>query len=227
MTVPLVIKRAYGAISLFAVFNMLVLAGATFFLIVRGGIDSQKLRGIVTVLRGEQWPEQQTAATAVAQAAEAALPQNEASGGAASIGETQMKLEMLRREADRLQEELRQRLALNNAILLKVTTERDQFREEREADGREVQARNADLETEGFMKQVAIYESLIPKTALKHLLGLADPDAAARVLGAMSTRSARKIVEAAKDGVEMQRMMTILQRLKATAPERSAGILED
>ena len=82
-------------------------------------------------------------------------------------------------------------------------------------------------ETEGFAKQIAIYNGLTPKTALQHLLGLEDPDEAARILLAMKTRQAKKIIEAAKRGDQRKQMMAVLQRLREVSPGRSAELIEE
>lgn len=225
MTPSSAIKKAYEAVSLFALLNMVTLGGVFCFLVASGALNAEKIRAVAAVLRGSDEMDGDV------RIAEESAPRPEedseteaGSTAAGSVAESQTQLEMIRREADRIKEELRQRLALNNAILLKVTTERESFRAEREAFARQDEAKRADRDTEGFAKQVAIYEGLAPKTALRHLLGLEDVDEAAAVLRAMKTRSAKKIVAAAKSGAQMNRMMTILQRLRETAPARSTEI---
>jgi len=213
-----IVKRTYDMAALFALLNMVALVGVLVFLVGGDAVDGQKARRIAAVLRGEdeasktpQTDGQPEAATET----EAAVPDEDAAIA------SQMELEIMRREADRIKEELRQRLALNNSILLRVTTEREAFRNEREATAQQKQAAVAEKEAQGFQKQVAIYESLAPKIAVQHLLGLGDADEAAKILLAMNTRKAKKIVEAARGDRQSREMMTILQRIREVAPLRS------
>ena len=136
----------------------------------------------------------------------------------------QWDLELMRREAERIEEELRQRLALNNSILLRIATERARFQEEREDAAKHDQAVKQQHESRGFKKQVDIYQGLTPKTALKHLFGMNDPDGAARILLEMKTNRAKKIVEVAKKPDEMAKMQEILRRIRETEPEKSAEL---
>lgn len=223
MTAASAVKKTYDAVSLFAIVNMLVVGGLFVYAVAGGALDAEKLRGIASVLRGDEESDEALDEETVAET-ESESQLEASSDTDEAIVDSQMKLEMMRRESDRIKEELRQRLALNNAILLKVTTERESFRAEREAFARQDEAKRADLEGEGFAKQVAILESLKPKTALQHLLGLKDAGESANVLRAMKTRSAQKIVAAAKGGMQMTQMIEILQRIRETAPSRSAEI---
>ena len=142
----------------------------------------------------------------------------------AAVIDTQVELEIVRREAERTREELRQRLALSNSILLRITAERESFRREREAADQMAQAHRLELETEGFEKQIALLGGVKAKTAVEHLLGLGDPDEAARILLAMDTRKAKKIVEAARRPDQMEQMKSILRRLREVAPDRSTEL---
>ena len=125
-----------------------------------------------------------------------------------------MDIEILQREAERVKVELDQRLVLSNSILLKVKTEREEFKAEREAAvRRDEQTRNL-VRDEGFEKQIAIFEALSPKVAVQHLISMNNPEEAAKVLTALDADRARKIVEAAKRGSEMSQMQAILQRIR-------------
>ena len=135
-----------------------------------------------------------------------------------------MGLEIMRRKAERIKAELDQRLALNNSIMLRVMTEREAFKQELEAAAEHEKAASWERQKEGFDKQVEIYQGLAPKVAIEHLLGLPEPDEAARLLLEMDTRKAKKIVEAAKRPDQMQQMKVILQRLREVAPDRSSEL---
>ena len=217
-----IVKRTYDMAALLALLNMVAVVGVLVFLVGGDAVDGQKVRRIAAVLRGEdeasdtpQTDGQPEAATET----EATVPDEDAAIA------SQMELEIMRREADRIKEELRQRLALNNSILLRVTTEREAFRNEREATTQQKQAAVAEKEAQGFQKQIAIYESLAPKIAAQHLLGLSDADEAAKILLAMNTRKAKKIVEAARGDRQTREMMTILRRIREVAPLRSTELV--
>ena len=62
---------------------------------------------------------------------------------------------------------------------------------------------------------------------MQHLLAMSEPDDAARILLEIQTRKAKKIVEAAKRGNQMERMKAILKRVREVAPDRSAELETD
>ncbi len=220
---PGILKRTYDIVALFALANVLALGGLAVYLVGSGAVSGEELREIAVVLRG--------GAKDLATGGEAKpeplarTPEATASVEVDNAGtDAQMEVEILRREAERIKVELDQRLALNNSILLKVRTEREAFKAERQAAQREDQAEVALRRDVGFEKQVAIIESLAPKIAVQHLLGMSDPDEAAKILMAIETGKARKIVEGARRGDELTRMQVILQRVRDAAPNRSAEL---
>jgi hypothetical protein len=157
--------------------------------------------------------------------ADANADKKASSGDAAAT--SQVELEIMRREAERIKEELRQRLALNNSILLRATNEREAFEKERTAEENQRRARLREQQQEGFTKQVEILEAMKPKIAVVHLLSMDNLDEAARVLLSMETRQAKKIVEAAKGGEQMAQMVTVLQKIREVAPERSTDFSDE
>ena len=219
---PTIIRKAYDAVALLAVLNLLALGGLVAYIAGTGAIDGEKLREIAAVVRGDQGPQTQITPTDE-QAEEVAEPAAPAGGGDA-LAESQVNLETIRREAERIKAELDQRLALNNSILLRVMTERESFNREREETQEQREASVEQRREDGFKKQIDIYESIAPKIAVEHLLAIPEPDDAARVLVQMNTRKARAIVEAAKRGNKMEKMKVILQRVREVAPERSAEL---
>ena len=219
---PTIIRKAYDAAALLAVLNLLGLGGLVAYIVGTGAIDGEKLREIAAVVRGDQEPQTQAAPTD-GQAEVAAEPAAPAVGGDA-LAESQVNLEIMRREAERIQAELDQRLALNNSILLRVMTERESFNRERKEAQKQQEASVKQRHDDGFKKQIDIYESIAPKIAVEHLLAIPGPDDAARVLVQMNTRKAKAIVEAAKRGNKMEKMKVILQRMREVAPERSAEL---
>jgi len=213
-------RRTYDAVAFFAVLNLAALVALVAYAVASGGVDAEKLERIAAVLRGQD-PVTTLPEPAQEEQAEGAEPAPPAGDAAAA---SSVELEIMRREAERIKEELRQRLALNNSILLRATTEREAFERERQLEENQRLARLQEREELGFTKQVEILEAMKPKIAVAHLLGMDEPDEAARVLLAMNTRQARKIVEAARGGQDMTRMMDVLNRIREVAPDRSAEL---
>jgi hypothetical protein len=132
--------------------------------------------------------------------------------------QAQVDVEILQREAARIKVELEQRLALNKSILLQVQNERDAFRREQDLLKRRQEETERQVRDEGFEKQIEIFQSLSPKVAVQHLLGMSDPDEAAKVLIALDSDRSRKIVEAARRDPELSQMQLILQRVRDVGP---------
>ncbi len=213
-----ILRRTYDGIVLFALLNMLGLGALVAVLVSSGAVDAEKVRTIVSILRGEDTAaalEQPDDSTVVAE--EPAEP----AVGADAIAEAQRSAQIARLESDRIKAELDQRLALNNSILLRVTTERERFWKEREAAQKKEALSKKRRRDTGFRKQLDIIEALKPKVAVEHLLALPDADEASRILLQMDTRKAKKIVEAAKTPGQLSRMKVILQRVREVAPDRS------
>jgi len=219
---PSIFRQAYDTAALFALLNVLALGGLGAYLVASGAVDAEKARRIGAVLRGEDSPQVQARVPEEPVAAETDTTGSESGGDVAA--QSQMEMEILRREGERIKAELDQRLALNNSILLRVMTERERFQQERDETARQQKAALDIRREEGFKKQIAIYESLAPKVAVQHLLAMSEPDQAAKVLLEIQTRKAKKIVEAAKRGDQMEKMKAILKRVREVAPDRSAEI---
>ncbi len=218
-TRPSMIRRAYDGLALFALLNVLGVGALGAVLVSGGVLNAEKARRIVGIMRDtdvssgdEAVPEEPV---------DAGMDVAQPAAGTDAVVESQMDVEIIRRESERIKAELDQRLALNNSILLRVVTERERFqRELEEAASRQEESFKRRRE-EGFRKQIAIYESLSPKVAIQHLLALEEPDDAARILLEMETRKAKKIVEAAKRGDQIEKMKRILWRVREVAPDRS------
>lgn len=219
-----VLRKAYDAASVVALLNMVLLVGGVAYL-VSGGMDADKLARIGAVLRGDEpeAPADDTAGRADVEEEAAA----KAEPVALRVVDSRTQLEIIHREAERIKAELRQRLALNNSILLKVTTERERFQREREAALKEDKTLGQKREAAGFQKQLAILQGLSPRLATKHLLAMGDSKQAARVLMSMNTSRAKKIVEAAKRGNDLIKMQQILLQLRKLSPERVNTISSD
>lgn len=221
---PGMLRRMYDIVALFVLINTLAFGGLAAYLVGSGTVDVAKLRRVAAVLRGDG----EESTTAEKEVGPQVTSNTSATAASPEVDnadlEDQGDVEVLHREAERIKVELGQRLALNNSILLKVRTEREAFKAERAAAHLEDQNEAALRRDVGFEKQVDIIESLVPKIAVRHLLGLSDPNEAAKILMAIETEKARKIVEAAKRGDDLSKMQLILQRMREAAPNRSAEL---
>lgn len=217
---PGLVRRMYGAASLMAMLNMGALIGLLAYAFSNGTLDSQKVGEIGRILRGEPAEIAKTPDAAPAPEPSTAQKPNPAQGAV----ETEEQIEMAHREAERIRTELEQRLTLSNSILLRVREEREAFRKEREEAATQARLVADSQKEEGFLKQVEIMESLSPKVAVEHLLSLGDVDESARVLGAMGTARAKKIVESAKKGAQAEQMKAILRKLRETVPVKGADL---
>jgi hypothetical protein len=217
---PSILRRTFDAIALVAILNILGLVGLVGVTIQNGTLNRDKAQRMLTVLRGEDVESD----TTTGENAEDDATTEEFAKGMGSIAESEMGIEIMRREGERVKAELDQRLALNNSILLRVTAERERIKSELDATARQQEVSTKQRRTEGFKKQIDIFESLAPKVAVQHLLSLGDPDEAAKILLEMSTGRAKKIVEAAKRGDQMSKMKAILRRIRDVAPDRTGEL---
>ena len=207
---PSILRRVYDGLSLFALLNIIGLVGLLALLGSKGTISIEKMRRIVGVMRGEE----SSSVLAVEQNDAAEAVPAGAGDIATSLDESDTGIQIMRLEGERIRAELDQRLALNNSILLRVTTERERFQRERDAAEKQQDRARRKRQTDGFKKQIAIYEALSPKVAIEHLLSLSDPADAAAVFLEMDTRKAKKIIEAAKRDDQKERVIEILKRIR-------------
>lgn len=217
---PSIFRKAYDLAALLALLHLFALGAVGVYMVGTGAMSLERLRGVVAVLRGEGPSDEESAQEVPAETVE---PESTDVTGADGI-DSRDQLEILRLEAARIKAVLDQRLALNNSIMLRVTTERKAFQRERAEAVKREQTAQSRRNEEGYRKQIEIYEGLAPKIAVQHLLAMNDPDEAARILLEMEVRKAKKIVEVAKRGDQLRQMQRILERVRAVAPERSSDL---
>lgn len=215
MSVTTLVRKTYDGVALVALLNVVFVGGLLGYLYSSGAVDGEKLRKFVAVIRGAELATAETVEAEPTTTEEAVARTNAPSFTPATA---QMDMEAYRREADRIQEELRQRLALNNSILLRITAERKDFRRERAAAAKATETEQKERQTEGFEKQIAILEGVKPATAIEYLLSLGDTDEAAVILMAIDDRKAKKIVEAAKKPAQRKQMSLILREMRNVSP---------
>lgn len=199
--------RMYETLALLAVANIVALIGVTGYFTMNGTLTVERLRAAVAALWGEC---KEIPLAAAKDQKENRAQSDTPSQAAVSVEE----LDMMQREAERLKTEIDQRMALANSIMLKVKTEREAFRQEKDAADKQQVADRAKFQNEGFQKQLQILTALAPKTALGHILAMNDPDKAAQFLAAMEPLRAKKIIESAKRGEDSLRMKAIVQKMQ-------------
>lgn len=218
-----IIKRTYDMVALFVLINVLGVGGLAGYLVSTGMVDGKMLRTMGMVLKGDELvPVDEGEKEATAPGDEVKKPHAVRRGDIDNAGpQAQMEIELLQRESERVQVELDQRLNLINSILLRVKNEREAFKQERTKAEKADAAETEERRDVGFEKQIAILEAVSAKVAVKHLLGMNDPQGAAQVLMALDTDKAKKIVEAARRGDDLVQMQEILRHLRTAAPARS------
>jgi hypothetical protein len=196
------IRGVYHALAALALLHVAALFGAGGVMLATGRLKVDRAREALAVLRGQ--------APSTVQAAPVAETAPDAQPPAETILDVgppiSVEQELLHREADRIRADLEHRVALNNRIMLRVTTEREAFQKE------------------GFRKLVEIMEALSPAAALDLLIGMPDADEAARLMFEMDARKARNIVEAAgRNPAQADRIRLILERIGQSAPATADG----
>lgn len=212
---PSLIRRVYDSVALFCVLNVLGVIALLGYFAATGTLNQERVRNATLALRGLSVTPK-TVAPAPGETASAAAPAKPLQA------ETDEDIEIAYREAERIKAELQQRLALSNSILLKVQQEREAFQKEQAESRRQREAVAEAQRQEGFQRQVAILQALSPKSAVQHLLSVGDIDDAARLLTAMDTTRAKKIIEAAKGPAETAQMKSIVQRVREVVPAQVA-----
>jgi len=212
------LKKLYHVAAFVALLHVTAVVLAGGFLIFRGSLDATKINAALAGLRGD--------------VPDGMILLDESGTGDGPIQQDAQKEqwnpgdmdhEMLQRETERAKEELRQRLALNNRILLRVTTEREAFLRQKENEARDRVAGDAQRQERGFRKQVGLLEGMPPADAVDFLLTLDDPDMAARIMFEMDDRKARKMMSGAAGPDQRAKMMEILRRVREAAPEKAGA----
>lgn len=218
-----IIKRTYDMVALFVLLNVLGAGGLAGYVVSTGMIDGNALRTIGLVLKGDKLVPVDDGEVESSKEGDQVKKTPAVRRGDINNADPQMQIEieLLQVESERVQVELDQRLKLINSILLRVTNEREAFKRERTDAEKVDAAKTEERQDEGFEKQIAIFEALSAKVAVQHLLGMNNPQEAAKILMALDTDKAKKIVEAARRGADLIQMQVILRRLRDAAPSRS------
>ncbi len=207
------IKKAYRVAALLALLHLLVIGAGLAYLAGTGRLTGERIEQMAAVLRG------QLPAPQVAQAEETAPVETPAtSTDAIERGETVEQI--ARHMIDRRQAELEQQVTTAQAALLKVTREREAHQREKEEFAVQRRRRATQERSEGFKKDLDLLSSLKPKVAVDYLLAR-SPEDAAQMLLLMSTRKAKRIIEAAKTAGQKKKMAEIYQLLSEMAPADS------
>lgn len=216
------IRRLYNLAAVVALLNMTALTAAIGVFVGNGTLSKTSMQRVVAVLRGQEEKATEPNTDSKELPTDDSTTMDSAPTPVVPTVQSPEDLEVLRREAERIAAELEQRRALTQSALLNITTQREAFEKEREEYRLEKEAASkrtseATRESDGFRKQVEIFDGLNPKVAMEHLLGMNDPTEAALILSALETRKANKIVEAAKTSNQQQKMQEIMKRIRDVA----------
>lgn len=209
------LRRMYEVAALVALLNAVAVVGLVVYIGISDLISLDQVRRAVAVLRGSvtsSAPEKNSAEPGKLTIESSSSPVRDLN----PISD--VDLEIIRREAERIKVELDQRMALSNAVLLKVRTEREEFQKEREQAVKQQESSAEVKRDENIQRQVQIFEALAPKIAMQHLLAMADPNEAAGILVALEPEKSKKIIESAKRGNELAQMKAVLQRVPDVSP---------
>jgi flagellar motility protein MotE (MotC chaperone) len=204
------IKKTYHTVALLALLNLLALGGGVGYLLATGQLNRQRIEAMGDVLRSKDAAAEGEAPAEATKEEEPALVER--------VGNAQLEDEIFRRMADRRRAELDQMNATVRAARLEVVREREALSRREEEFKSQLRNRRKQLETEGFQKDLDLFSSMKASDAIYYLLQKPKEDAA-KLLLAMETRKAKKIVEAAKSPAERQAMSEILAMLREMAPE--------
>jgi len=208
------LKRMYHLVAGVALLNLLVAGGVAAYLVANGTLTIERLRELAAVLRPEPASE---GIAAESSAGDAAI------GGASSANlPTPAQRELARLNLERVTRSAEDRLKYASHMMLDI----ERRREELEAQKLEVAAARAategEADDEAFQRDLEVIALLKPKVALDNLLAR-EPDDAARLLQALESRTAKKIVEAAsKDPRKWAVIMQIQERMRAPLDDADA-----
>jgi len=240
------IRQLYQVFALVAVLNVLGGAGLAGFLATSGQLTPDRARQMIRALRGElDGAEGQSPAPRAGGKTEggaetepaSAEPGAQAGHSAADPGEpgqtqrplataldrsreARMDREIILRERNRFEAEINQRLALSNSIMLQITSKLDGLHDEMDAFERKKLEESGFRDTEGFKKELEVFNTLKPGQAFEYLL-LKEVTEAARLLMEMDPRTVAKILESAKSDEQKKKADEILQKIRAVSPAQA------
>lgn len=227
-------RQAWNGVAVFSVFNLAGMAALTGVLAAKGALSRDRMRQMVAVLRGEfdgKVPisgEDSVESSPAPQATEPASTPHLSeplmtmtSGSPLDQSRTVLAAqEMAMRQKQRFEAEVQQRLALANSVLLDIAQKREALKAEREAFERQKQQVAVLRDEEGFKKELDVFNTLKPAQAFDYL-ARKDAAQAARILMAMDSRTAAKILEAARSPEQKQKADEILTRMREVAPAKA------
>jgi flagellar motility protein MotE (MotC chaperone) len=211
-------KRLYHILALMALVNLFAVLGFVGFLVASGRLDAERAEQIAKVLRGE-WPQPVGDAPATQPAAPAPPPQP----SQAEIARAQAQREYYALLADRHQQELDQRSALNSQLQLDVTRKLEELEAKRKAFEEERQRTFQQAEMVGFARELEMFEKMDAKKSKELLMGRKDPDVV-QLLMKMESNRARKILDACKTEAELAWAGRILTQIHNLNGDTASGV---
>lgn len=207
------LKKTYHLIAALALLNLMALGVGVALLASRGMLTGEKVRAVVGVLKAES-------AEGGADAGSAGLPGPASPAGIALAAPVER--EIARLNLERVTRAAEDQLKYTSRMMVDIERRREEIqRQKEELENAQVAAQSAAAD-ESFQKELEVLSLLKPKIALDNLLAL-DLDSAARFLGSMESRTAKKIVEAAsKDPLKWAQVLQIQEKMRMPAVEDTA-----
>lgn len=208
------LKKTYHLIAALALLNLVALGVGVGLLASRGMLTGEKVRAVVDALKAES-------AQAGADADSSGLPGSASTAGGAALA-APVEREIARLNLERVTRAAEDQLKYTSRMMVDIERRREEIqRQKEELENAQVAAQSAAAD-ESFQKELEVLSLLKPKIALDNLLAL-DLDSAARFLGSMESRTAKKIVEAAsKDPLKWAQVLQIQEKMRMPAVEETA-----
>ncbi len=196
-------KKVFVAISLFAILNLLTLAGAMGVAWQKGWLERERVLAAVSILRGETAEKSPTSESAEGDegVVKAKEPPGTMQQASELIRQSRDAEERMRIEFARREREIQDGFRLWEARQLTLLREKEQLEEEKRrfAEAREALAREAG--DSGVKKEIETLSGIPAKDA-KALLMAKEEAEAVRILKAMDQRKLNKIVKECKSEEE-------------------------
>lgn len=222
-------KRLIDVIAITLALNFLVAAGGVGWLWKSGKLDKEKVKAIREIVFPATEPTTQpvtaeldpSKSTTKPSAVLTALLEKEAGRPAnEQVAFVQTALDAQMAQMDRRQQELIDLQRQLDLARVQLTKDRTALEDEKKALAAREDATARLQADKGFQDSLELYKSMQPKQ-VKEIFMKLDDAAVERYLTAMDPRAAGKIIKEFKTPQELQRVQTVLEKIRQAAAEAS------
>jgi hypothetical protein len=199
-------KKLYKLAALLSLLAVVAAGGTLSALAFSGRLSPDRIDAVVNALRGdttEEPPESPKTPTT-------ATSYDELDEGLVKSDPVQE--EVAWRSQERYLEEIDQKLALVNRVMLDVANRREAFERQRSLAADQDSQRAKSLTKDGYKKQIELLSAMKAKDGLRYLLSK-DPLEAARLVMDMEDRKVKRLLGAARTAEEKARVHEIMNLL--------------